>query len=312
MPALPLQAGDLVEIEGVSAAGDYAPILKGTEADVIGKAPLPSIAPRKTLTELLTGAEDGQWVEVEGVVQAVRESGKNISLDLALSDGAITANTITEVGVDYHRPVDAKIKLRGNQAPLFNHQLQMTGVHLFFPTRAQVTIEKPGPEHPFALPVTPVSRLLRFTPDSASHHLVHIRGTVTLAWPGRLLVHSRPSPRSLRANGPDHPSERGRLSRRNRLSHHWRIYPQLDAAPPIRPQVTRGRYLLCLLPPARLCAATTTRSWSKSEASLLGTTSLQVTRRSCWLRENLCSPRFWRHNPQISDCPRGKRELPSK
>ncbi|MDX6462272.1 MAG: hypothetical protein QOE55_5969 [Acidobacteriaceae bacterium] len=187
MPAQAFHAGDLVEIKGVSAAGDYAPIVTGTEAHVIGKAPLPSSAPRKSLTELLTGAADGQWVEVEGVVQAVRESGKNISLDLALSDGAITANTIQQGGVDYHDLVDAKIKLRGNQAPLFNHQLQMTGVHLFFSSRAQVTIEKTGAEHPFALPVSPVSGLLRFTPDSASHHLVHIRGTVTLAWPGRLL-----------------------------------------------------------------------------------------------------------------------------
>jgi signal transduction histidine kinase/ActR/RegA family two-component response regulator len=187
MPAQPFQAGDLVEIEGVSAAGDFAPIVKGTKAHVIGRAPLPSSAPRRSLTELLTGAADGQWVEVEGVVQAVRETGNNISLDLALSDGALTANTIKEVGADYHSLVDAKIKLRGNQAPLFNHQLQMTGVHLFFPNRAQLKVETPGPEHPFALPVSPVSGLLRFTPDSASHHLVHIRGTVTLAWPGRLL-----------------------------------------------------------------------------------------------------------------------------
>jgi signal transduction histidine kinase/CheY-like chemotaxis protein len=187
MPALPFQAGDLVEIAGVSAAGDYAPIVEGTEAHVIGKASLPSNAPRETLTELLTGAEDGQWVEVEGVVQAVRESGKNISLDLALSDGAITASTIKEVGADYHSLVDAKVRIRGNQAPLFNHQMQMTGVHLFFPHRAQVTVEEPAPGHPFALPVSPVSGLLRFTPNSASHHLVHIRGTVTLAWPGRLL-----------------------------------------------------------------------------------------------------------------------------
>ncbi len=83
--------------------------------------------------------------------------------------------------------VDAKIRLRGNEAPLFNHQLQMTGVHLFFPNRAQVTVEEPAPARPFALPVSPVSGLLRFTPDSASHHRVHVRGTVTLAWPGRLL-----------------------------------------------------------------------------------------------------------------------------
>ena len=36
-------------------------------------------------------------MEVEGVVQAVRESATNISLDLSLSDGDITANTIKNV-----------------------------------------------------------------------------------------------------------------------------------------------------------------------------------------------------------------------
>jgi signal transduction histidine kinase/ActR/RegA family two-component response regulator len=187
MPPAPLHAGDLVEITGISDAGDYAPIVRATEAHVIGKSHLPSTAPKVSLTVLLTGVEDGQWVEVEGVVHAVRESGKNINLDLALTDGDIIATTVKEAGQDYDSLVDAKIRLRGNAAPLFNHQLQMTGVHLFFPDRAQVTVEEPAPANPFALPVSPVSGLLRFTPDSASHHRVHIQGIVTLAWPGRLL-----------------------------------------------------------------------------------------------------------------------------
>jgi signal transduction histidine kinase/CheY-like chemotaxis protein len=187
LPAVPFQAGDLVEITGVSAVGDYAPIVNATEAHVIGKSHLPSIAPRVTLTEMLTGAEDGQWVEVEGVVHAARESGKNINLELALSDGAITATTVKEVGADYDSLVDAKVRLRGNEAPLFNHQRQMTGARLLFPDRAEVTVEESAPAHPFTLPVSPVSALLRFTPSPALHHRVHIRGTVTLAWPGRLL-----------------------------------------------------------------------------------------------------------------------------
>jgi len=55
MPALPFEAGDLVEITGLSAAGDFAPIGEGTEAHVIGKAPLPMTALRVSLTELLAG-----------------------------------------------------------------------------------------------------------------------------------------------------------------------------------------------------------------------------------------------------------------
>jgi signal transduction histidine kinase/ActR/RegA family two-component response regulator len=50
-----------------------------------------------------------------------------------------------------------------------------------------MTIEEPAPAHPFASSITPVSGLLRYSPDSAWHHRVHIRGTVTLSWPGRLL-----------------------------------------------------------------------------------------------------------------------------
>jgi HPt (histidine-containing phosphotransfer) domain-containing protein len=186
-PAVPFQAGDLLEITGVSAAGDYAPILNAASAHLIGKSPLPATAPRVTLTTLLSGAEDGQWVEVEGVVHAVWQSGKNVKLELALADGAITATTFEDPGADYFSLVDAEVKLRGNQAPRFNHQLQMTGAQLFFPNRAQVTIEEPAPAHPFSLPVSPVSGLLHYTPNPALQHRVHIRGTATLFWPGRLL-----------------------------------------------------------------------------------------------------------------------------
>jgi PAS domain S-box-containing protein len=186
VPAVPFKAGDLVEITGTSAAGGYAPVVKDSEARVIGKSPLPSPA-SITFGQVLTGAEDGRWVEVEGVVYAVRESGNNIDLDLALSDGTVLATTVKEAGVDYDSLIDAKVRLRGNQAPLFNHQGAMTGSYIVFPDRAQVVVMEPPPAHPFTLPISPVSGLLRFSPKPAWDHRVHIRGIVTLAWPGRLL-----------------------------------------------------------------------------------------------------------------------------
>jgi signal transduction histidine kinase/ActR/RegA family two-component response regulator len=186
VPAVPFKAGDLVEITGVSAAGGYAPIVNASEVRVIGRSALPS-PPRVTFGQILTGAVDGRWVEVEGVVHAVRESPKNISLDLALSDGTITASTLKEVGADYDGLVDAKVRLRGNLGPHYNPRGAMTGAYLLFPDRAQVMVMESAPARPFASPISSVSGLLRFNPKPASNHRVHIRGTVTLAWPGRML-----------------------------------------------------------------------------------------------------------------------------
>lgn len=186
-PAVPLKTGALVELTGVSGTGDFAPIVDRAQARVLGESHVPFTAPQVSLAHLLTGAEDGQWVEIEGVVHSVRESGRELVLGLALSDGAITATTSGQSGVDYDSLIDAKVKIHGNAAPLFNHRRQMTGAHVLFADLAQVKIEEPAPADPFALPLRPVNSLLRYTPSLAFLHRVHVRGLVTLLWPGRLL-----------------------------------------------------------------------------------------------------------------------------
>jgi signal transduction histidine kinase/ActR/RegA family two-component response regulator len=187
VPAVPFKPGDMVEVVGVSAPGGFAPIVLASEVRFVGKSHLPSIAPAVSLTQMLPGAYDGQWVEVEGVVHAVSTTGGNVQLELALSDGPVLATTVKGAGDDYDSLVDARIKLRANAAPLYNHQRQVAGAQLLFPDRSVVTIVEPAPVHPFALPVSPIGTLLHFTAASDSRHRVHIQGTVTLAWPGRLL-----------------------------------------------------------------------------------------------------------------------------
>ena len=186
-PAIPLRVGQLVEIDAVSDAGDYAPIVTASGARVVGTAPLPAFAPRVSMTDMMTGADDGQWVEIEGIVHAVRIEGENIFLNLAMADGVITAIAVREPDADYDGLVDSKVRLRANAAPTFNHLGQMTGSHLLFPGLSTVQVVEPAPRKPFAMPVTEIRNLLRFTPNPSMHHRVHIRGIVTLLWPGRLL-----------------------------------------------------------------------------------------------------------------------------
>ena len=53
-------------------------------------------APLVSLGHLLTGAEDGQWVEIEGLVHSVAALGGNVTLSVAMSDGVIGATTVEE------------------------------------------------------------------------------------------------------------------------------------------------------------------------------------------------------------------------
>ena len=88
-PVLPLRAGTLVDVVGVSGAGDYAPMIEGSGIRAIGVTHLPAEAPHVSLSHLLTGADDGQWVEVSGLVRSVLLSEWNATLDLAMTDGII-------------------------------------------------------------------------------------------------------------------------------------------------------------------------------------------------------------------------------
>jgi PAS domain S-box-containing protein len=187
LPVLPIHAGTLVEIRGVTGGGDFAPLVEHGQVRVIGESRLPREAPRASLGQLISGETDGQWVEVEGVVHSVRETALNVTLDLALIDGAVSATTRRQPGEDYGPLIDAKVRIHANVAPFFNAYLQLSGAHLFFPSMAQVAVEEPAVPDPFGLPVRTIGSLLRYEPNITFRHRVHVRGRVTLHWPGRTL-----------------------------------------------------------------------------------------------------------------------------
>ena len=186
-PILSMRAGTLVDVTGVSGPGDYAPVVDQSKITVIGQSRVPAEALRASFTQLSTGAEDAQWVEVEGIVRSVQPSDKNVTFELAMSDGTVSVTTVKEPAGDYARLVDARVRVHANAAPFFNRNRQLTGVRLFVPTLAEATVLEPGPTDPFALPLRPVGSLMRFMPGTASGHRVHVRGTVTMQRPGRSL-----------------------------------------------------------------------------------------------------------------------------
>jgi diguanylate cyclase (GGDEF)-like protein len=186
-PILPLRAGTEVDIVGVSGTGDFAPIVARGAVHVVGQLQVPKSAPRVTMAELLSGGEDGQWVEVEGVVHSVLYQPTNVSLEITTAGGPVTATTPREASADYDSLADSLVRVHANAAPVFNRSRQMVGAHLFFPSLKEVTVVEGAPADPYAKPAVPVSRLLQFSPGMGLPHRAHVQGRVTLQWPGRVL-----------------------------------------------------------------------------------------------------------------------------
>jgi signal transduction histidine kinase/CheY-like chemotaxis protein len=110
-----------------------------------------------------------------------------VTLNVAMSDGTISATTVGEAGRDYSRLIDATVRMRGSVAPFYTKNRQLTGVRLFVPNLTQVTILEPALADPYALPVLPIDTLLQFTPNITFLHRKHVRGRVTLQRPGQSL-----------------------------------------------------------------------------------------------------------------------------
>lgn len=187
-PILPIHAGTLLEISGVTAPGDYAPIVESQTIRILGQSQLPAHPPRVSLSLMLTGDEDGQWVEVEGIIHAILISGPyDVTLELATTEGALPITTIREKGMDYASLVDSVVLVDGSEAPIFNRNRQLAGAHLFFPGMAQLKVLQSALADPFSLPVRPINSVLQFEPGIVYRHRVHVRGQVTLEWPGNRL-----------------------------------------------------------------------------------------------------------------------------
>jgi diguanylate cyclase (GGDEF)-like protein len=186
-PILSLKTGTLVEVTGISGTGDYAPLILNGHVKVIGNSHIPKTAPQPTMAELLAGSEDGQWIEIVGIVHSVHLQPMNVTLDVSTGGGSIIATAPREAAKDYESLVDAKVQIQGNAAPVFNSHQQMVGARILFASLREVKVVQPPPPDPFVMPSIPVAQLLWFSPGAALRHRAHIRGRVTLHWPGRML-----------------------------------------------------------------------------------------------------------------------------
>ncbi len=186
MPAL--RPGQLVEIEGQTGAGEYAPIVIPKSVEVVGEGTMPAAKP-VFLEQLVSGREDSQFVEVIGTVRSVRfeEESQNYFLDLVMGGERFIVCSRQLPVTNTEELVESVVKVRGVCSTLFNRLRQLFGVRLLVPRETDLVIEKPASANPFAIPLQGISSLLQFTAQATSGHRVKVAGTVVYQEPGAAL-----------------------------------------------------------------------------------------------------------------------------
>ena len=176
-PRASLKFGEKVLIDGVSAAGDFAPVVRASSMVRLGAgSPPPPETPG--MDGLLSGRYDSRWVQAGGVVQAISQEGGHAVLEIVEGVHRFRVNVVGTPSA-LAGLVDARVRVQGVCATMFNPRRQLSGIQLYVPSRELVTIVEPGAKDPFALPLASADALLQYAPESAGHR-VHIRGVVTL------------------------------------------------------------------------------------------------------------------------------------
>ena len=183
-PNVLLKAGDLVEVEGITEAPDFAPQVGNPHFRVLGRVPLPQ-ARAVSFQQMASTQEDSQRVEVRGIVHRVWKKGNGLFLDVAIEGGTVTGRIPFFNKAAPTALVGASVRLRGTCGAEFNSSSQLTGVSINMPYESEMKVLEPALSDPFLTPLRAITDLLRFDPAGRLDQRIRVQGVVTLHRPTR-------------------------------------------------------------------------------------------------------------------------------
>jgi len=171
--------GAHLEIEGITDSAAYAPSIAPLSIRRIGVLPVPP-PNHFSVDRLLSGSEDCQWIELEGIVHA---SVPKECL-LMIVDGNFCR--LDGVESDSVQLIDARIRVRGLFTPDVNFRSEPTMLRVMVSNaKTDIDVIEPPPVDPFLSPHVPLNRLMPFSPGSSFFHRKVVTGTVIFAVPGQ-------------------------------------------------------------------------------------------------------------------------------
>lgn len=172
--------GDRVVVQGVSHPGAFAPIISAPQWQKTGTAPLPE--PKPVLIENLeAGIEDGQRVEIAGVVRTARvDEMSRLVMDLAVAGYRVQLFAPWPRNLRPASLIAAHVLARGTAATHYNTALRhLTSVAVYVPRAEDFLVVRPERSDPFGLPVLPTASVAQYRRGGGLDQRVHVRGAVT-------------------------------------------------------------------------------------------------------------------------------------
>ena len=161
-----LYPGQVVEIDGTSSPGEFAPVVVPKRVLVVGTAPLP-VAKPVTYEQLASGKEDSQFVEITGVVRSIQlhEASQHYLIEIATGGGRLSVYARQLPVKRSEELLDSTVRVRAVCLTQFNHKRQLFAIRLMVPRPEDFVVERPALQDPFAIASRPIGSLLQFAPQ---------------------------------------------------------------------------------------------------------------------------------------------------
>lgn len=182
VPAL----GQLWEVTGYTAIGNFAPIIVANRMHFLGPGRMPEPI-RPKWNELNNGAMDAQWVELEGLVTGIQTN----MLTLLLPEGHLDVVMEGYYPSDLNRFQNAAVRIRGALFAVWDAATREVRVGQILMRNATIGVDIPAPADPFDAPAKTPAELYLFDAQATAFQRVKIRGQAIRVEPKRIFLMDR-------------------------------------------------------------------------------------------------------------------------
>ncbi|MGC3959984.1 MAG: ATP-binding protein [Verrucomicrobiota bacterium] len=165
--------GELWELEGVSSAGDFAPIIVADQMTRLGEGFLP-VPVTPSWPELLNGSRDVQWAELTGLVTDVRSN----TITLHLPEGRLQVELEGLFETELKPFQKSVVRIRGVLYAVWNATTREVSVGQVKLRNPAISMAAPAPADPFDAVLRTPRELLLFDAQASAFRPVKVRGQI--------------------------------------------------------------------------------------------------------------------------------------